>query len=164
MQHPFYYAVCSSFPAVPIIASMALVGHLARQVGSVQVLQMAESTTARLFSILIASCGQFRMQRPQPRQALLQDFLATAPLSCELQLTSTGALNAVSAMICCGQVCTHLPHPVHFALSTTGRPSSPIWSASKGHTRTQLPKPIQPNLHAFGPPWISLAAAQSGTP
>ena len=46
------------------------------------------------------------MQRPQPMQAFEQDFLATAPLSCELHSTPTGAEKGVSSNTLCGQVDT----------------------------------------------------------
>ena len=64
----------------------------------------------------------------------------------------------------CGQVAWHLPQPVQASVSTTGRPSAPIESASNGQARTQLPNPRQPYLQAFGPPLTSFAAAQSATP
>jgi hypothetical protein len=41
-----------------------------------------------------------------------------------------------------GQDLAHLPHPVHFSVSTTAVPSLPIDMAPAGHCSTQAPHPM----------------------
>jgi len=45
-------------------------------------------------------------------------------------------------MACIGQDLAHLPHPVHFSLSTTAIPWSFKDTAPAGHSSTQAPQPM----------------------
>ena len=93
----------------------------------------------------------------QPRE---QSFLIWTLLSLLLEQRPIAPLRSASIILnnAFGHAAAHFPQARHFDLSTFGRPSAPILKASKGHTFTQSPKPIQPKAHFFVPLIVSWAA------
>jgi hypothetical protein len=62
-----------------------------------------------------------------------------------------------------GQTLSHSPQPVHRDGSTTARPDAML-IAPMGQASAQVPKPTQPSLQRFGPPYSSTAVRQSRRP
>jgi hypothetical protein len=107
----------------------------------------------------IASEGQFFSHFLHPIQAFEHFCLAVAPFSLLLHVTSTFCLSSISPIILCGQVLTHIPHPIHFLVSMCAIPFL-RHIAPCGQTFAQSPSPIQPKLHFPFPPYMVFAASQ----
>ena len=105
---------------------------------------------------------------PQPIHAAEQFFLATAPLSLFMQLTTIRRPFGPflrSSMIWRGQALTQAPQATHFSSSTSGSPvSSFMWIASNVQARVQSPQPRQPKPQRVSPVPVAFIAAQVRKP
>ena len=104
---------------------------------------------------MIALNGQFFAHKPQPIQAALHAFRATAPLSLLTQETKTRRFFTPlsrNSIIRFGHILAQAPQAVHLSSSTSGNPvSGLILMASNLQTSTQSPYPRHPKEHPVSP-------------
>ena len=144
------YSKCFYFHRVIVVIEFR--GHA--DMHSSQPTHFLVSICARFSLTIMASCLQVRTHFPQPMHDVLQTFIAKAPLSLFMQPTYTNLLLrlSVNSNSDRGHALTHLPHPTHLFVLTTGIPV--CWfmlSASYGQTSMQSPQPKHPYMHSVSP-------------